>query len=224
VAEPEIKPDDKTLPDGDSKTGLKPKGSAGLKGAFGKHKWLILGGGGIGIVALFMLMKSKGNAATSATAAQGTAAGTASAGIDPATGYQYGSPADVAALGGSGTATGVGGGTGSQGDAGPSGAAGATGATGATGAQGNGLVALTFAQAQKLAGSKGSSSLFYGSGSSVKQGKYANDKNVTYYTTPGAALKVGATVPKLGLCNDSYRGNARWASPDCPADAHSPPR
>jgi hypothetical protein len=194
VAEPEVKADDKKLPDGDSKAKVKP----GL--LEGKKKIWIYGLGGVALVVVFLMMKSKSSAATTAAA---TPAASAATNIDPATGYAYGSPADVAALGGSGATTAAGsygsaGDSGSSGAAGSAGAQGATGAAGATGATGNGLIALTYAQAQKLAGKAGSSSLYY-SGSNtngVVQGKYANDKAVSYYTTPAAALKVGATIPK----------------------------
>jgi hypothetical protein len=171
--------------------GDKKVDTPGKKGSFyEKHKTWIYGGLGVLLVVLYLFMKKSGsNSSTAQQSAQNTAA---QSGTDPDTGYLYGSPADVAALGGSGSVAAT------PGPAGSTGATGATGAAGATGPAGNGLIQLTFAQAQKLAGKSGSPSLFYSgpNTSGVKQGKYANDKQVTYYTTAPNAVKVGAPVPK----------------------------
>lgn len=62
---------------------------------FKKRKWWIFGAGGVG---LLLLLALKRNSSSSANTAQTTAQ---NQGIDPATGYLYGSAADLAALSGS---------------------------------------------------------------------------------------------------------------------------
>lgn len=64
-------------------------------GVFGKHTALIAGAGVVVLVVLYFLLKGNSSSST-------TAAGTSTSTTDPATGYPYGSPADVAALNGSG--------------------------------------------------------------------------------------------------------------------------
>jgi hypothetical protein len=153
--------------------------SAGEKTAKGKagtfvekHKALVYGGAGLSLVVIWYLLhksSSSGSTSTQATtdAAQQQAADqaalasepTASGGSDGDGGYSGWSPSGTAAAGGSGSVA-------------------ATPTTGLTG-----YTAITFAQAQKLAGKGGSSSLYYGTTSgAIQQGKYANDKNVQYYT------------------------------------------
>jgi hypothetical protein len=185
----EIEPGESASHAGDKTTGGLHDAKTG--NFYQKHKIPILAGGAGILIAGFIVLRNHGASGSSSTPAQ-TAADTAAAtGIDPQTGYEYGSPADVAALGGSGTVSAI------PGPSGATGAAGSTGATGATGPAGssNGLVKLTFAQAQALAGKSGSSSLYYTSGGQIVQGKYANDKNVTYYAPAPAAIKAGAKVP-----------------------------
>jgi len=93
------------------------------KGGFvKKYKWWILGGGAALVLIIVLYMRS--NAGASAAAAQPDASTNGTAAIDPATGYEEGTPADIAALGGSGSQSGL---------PGPAGATGATGATGTAG-------------------------------------------------------------------------------------------
>ena len=93
----------------------------------GKQKWYLIGGLAI-IAVLVLVFVKKSNANANGSAAQTTAANN---GINPATGYLYGSPADQAAQGG-----GSGGSPGQQGATGPAGPAGATGPAGPAGATG----------------------------------------------------------------------------------------
>jgi resuscitation-promoting factor RpfA len=117
------------------------KGKKGKGGAFKKYKWWFIGGGAVLLGIIYVaIKKSNSNSAASTT---GNPAGTATqSGINPATGYLYGSPADVAASGSSGTVAGTPGpagatgATGATGAPGPAGAAGKTGATGKAGAPG----------------------------------------------------------------------------------------
>lgn len=106
-----------------------PEGGKG-KGAKGlfkdKKNWLILGGIVlIGIVFVAIRSANK-NAGTGNAGTATTGAGPA---VNPATGYLYGSPADLAAQGASGTVTGP---PGPQGPPGPAGPPGKTGAPGGT--------------------------------------------------------------------------------------------
>ena len=157
-------------------------------------------------------------AGQSASGASGGGTSSGSSNIDPATGYIYGSAADIAALGGSTATTTppvtqpasvvspaatVTGSTGTSST--PTATTTATGDTisgpvnGLAGESAPGytslsnLVALTFAQAQKLAGKAGSSSLYYSGPNTggILKGQYANDKNVQYYTTPSVAKSKG---------------------------------
>jgi hypothetical protein len=146
-------------------------------------------------------------AAQSASGGSGSAAGGGSAdtsNIDPATGYVYGSPADIAALGASTATTSAGsvGSTAATGSGGSGGSAPAVPAPPVNGLAGesspgtispSGLVSLTYAEAQKLAGSAGSSSLYYSGPNTggILHGQYANDKNVQYYTTSAVAKSKG---------------------------------
>jgi hypothetical protein len=148
-------------------------------------------------------------AAQSASGGSGSAAGGGSAdtsNIDPATGYVYGSPADIAALGAS-TATTSAGSVGSTAATGSGGGGGGSSApavpappvNGLAGESSpgtispSGLVSLTYAEAQKLAGKSGSSSLYYSGPNTggILHGQYANDKNVQYYTTSAIAKSKG---------------------------------
>jgi hypothetical protein len=86
----EIAADESAAAAGDKKTG-KP----GL--LQGKKKWWVIGGGIVGLLLLMYLIHQ--GQASNAAAGDNTAASN----IDPATGYPTGSPADLAALGASGT-------------------------------------------------------------------------------------------------------------------------
>lgn len=101
-----------------------PGGKKGKKGGtWAKYKWWIIAGGIIVVILIWYFWKNK-----SGSAGQGPG-GQANNNIDPATGYTYGSPADVAALGGSGTQQP----TPIQGQSGPTGATGSQGPPGAAG-------------------------------------------------------------------------------------------
>lgn len=146
-------------------------------------------------------------AAQSASGGSGSAAGGGTAdtsNIDPATGYVYGSPADIAALGASTATTSAGsvGSTAASGGGGGGGGSSAPAAAPVNGLAGesspgtispSGLVSLTYAEAQKLAGKSGSSSLYYSGANTggILHGQYANDKNVQYYTTSAVAKSKG---------------------------------
>jgi hypothetical protein len=106
----------------------------GKESGFGKYKWWIIGGGLL-LVGLFWYFSRNSGSTSAQTAASNQAA---QSGIDPATGYLYGSPADIAALGGSGSVAAT---PGPQGPAGPAGPAGPTGPPGGstgTGSTGTG--------------------------------------------------------------------------------------
>jgi LysM repeat protein len=97
-----------------------------------KHKPLAYSGMGLLLVVLFLFMRSRSSSSTAAT--QQPAATSAS--VDPATGYEYGSPADIAALSGSGSVTATPGATGTTGATGAAGAAGPAGPAGPAGKPG----------------------------------------------------------------------------------------
>src|SRR5215471_18894848 len=65
-----------------------------------KYKWLLIGGLAVVLVMLWFFLRGGSASGSASTASQQTAANN---GIDPGTGYLYGSPADIAALGGSGS-------------------------------------------------------------------------------------------------------------------------
>jgi hypothetical protein len=67
------------------------------KKGLGKYKWWIAGGA-VGLVMVFLIMRSSGSSSSTNTAAQ-QAASNAADNIDPQTGYLSGSAADLAALG-----------------------------------------------------------------------------------------------------------------------------
>src|SRR5580700_5290123 len=83
----------------DLKKDVKVKGSeAGQSDFWKKYKWWIIGG--VIVVILFVVWyihKQGSSATTAANATQDQS------NIDPATGYPYGSPADLAALGSAGS-------------------------------------------------------------------------------------------------------------------------
>jgi LysM repeat protein len=109
----------------------KPADTAKKGGAvFKKYKWWFIGAGGVFLGIIFVAVKKANSATGSTTSAADTTA--AQNGINPATGYLYGSPADVAAQGGGGTSTG--GVPGPAGPAGPPGQPGVQGFTGPSGA------------------------------------------------------------------------------------------
>src|SRR5690242_11555784 len=102
-----------------------PPGSAkkGKNGDFvKKYKWYIIGGVAV-VGILFVALRGKG--ASSGTGSGQSAGDYASQNaINPATGYLYGSPADLAAQGAGSTQTGIPGPQGPAGPAGPPGPAG----------------------------------------------------------------------------------------------------
>jgi hypothetical protein len=107
-------------------------------GTWQKYKWYIIVCGILVAVLIIYFVKKNGGSSSPSTAQ--TAADTDESQIDPATGYPYGSPADLAALGQGGntstTPTSGDSGGGSDGTNGTNGTVGATGATGKTGAKG----------------------------------------------------------------------------------------
>lgn len=101
----------------------------GKESGFGKYKWWIIAGAIIVVILIVVYMHSQSNAASQAN---NQASNATNGNIDPATGYPYGSPADLAALGSSGSIA-------NQpvtGDTGPTGPAGPAGPTGPAGPQG----------------------------------------------------------------------------------------
>lgn len=109
-----------------------PEGGGKPKKGLGKYKWWIVGGGVIVAAILFVAIRS---ANKNNSAASNTAATTAqNSGINPATGYLYGSPADQAASAQQGlTSVGTPGPAGPAGPTGPAGPAGPSGPTGKPG-------------------------------------------------------------------------------------------
>lgn len=111
------------------------KDDAGKKGKKGvkKYTWFIVGGIAFVIILIYVAMKKgSGSSGSSSTTAANT-------GVDPATGYLYGSPADLAALNGASSSgssyqsgSGLAGATGPAGPAGPAGPPGPAGPTGGT--------------------------------------------------------------------------------------------
>jgi hypothetical protein len=83
---------DEVKPTDDAKKDVKAGGK------WGKYKWYIISGGVIILVLLIFFMRKGSGSGSSATTAS-------TSNIDPATGYPYGSAADLAALGQSGTVT-----------------------------------------------------------------------------------------------------------------------
>lgn len=90
-------------------------------GILKKYKWWFVVGAVV-LLGIIYVAISKANSATGSGA--DTASTAASGGINPATGYLYGSPADVAAQGGGGTTTQIPGPVGATGPAGPPGSPG----------------------------------------------------------------------------------------------------
>lgn len=97
----------------------------GKKQGFKKYQWWVIGGAVLLGVLYFAVKRSNQN--SSAPPANPNINGA----TDPATGYLYGTPADLAALGQTGNAS-EGGPTGAQGPAGPQGPPGPAGAPGPT--------------------------------------------------------------------------------------------
>lgn len=110
-----------------------PEPKAGGKNPLKNKRNLYIGGGVLLLVVVFFAVKSSN--AKNAAASQGQTPADASQmmGINPNTGYLYGSPADVAASGSSGTVTGVPGPAGPAGPAGPPGPPGTPGKPGPKG-------------------------------------------------------------------------------------------
>lgn len=123
----------------------KDEGKKGKKGVK-KYTWLIVGGIAFVIILLYVAMKHGSSSSSPATTASTT-------GTDPATGYLYGSPADLAALGqSSASGSSYQPSSGLAGATGPAGPAGPTGATGPTGPAGNPTPVSTKPPAQKPGG------------------------------------------------------------------------
>lgn len=125
MAESEVKANDPVKEAGEKKASEKP-GDKKKSNFWAKYKIWVAGGAAI-VLAIFWLMsrgKSGGSGQSQAAQQQQYAAQN---GINPATGYLYGSPADVAALGGSGSVTAT---PGPRGPAGPRGKPGARGPAG----------------------------------------------------------------------------------------------
>jgi hypothetical protein len=95
--EPEVHKEEPAKSAGEKDAGKVTPGKGGSSEYFKKHKAAILAVGAGILIAAYFLLRNKGGTAAAATPAATTA------GIDPATGYQYGSPADLAALGASGS-------------------------------------------------------------------------------------------------------------------------
>jgi hypothetical protein len=96
--EPEVHAEEPAKEAGHKDAGNVAPGKGDTSAYFKKHKAAIIALI-VGILAAaYFVLKNKGS--TTATAATPAAA---TAGIDPATGYEYGSPADLAALGASGS-------------------------------------------------------------------------------------------------------------------------
>jgi|SRR5277367_1848526 len=184
MADPEVKPEEPAKPAGDKKIGPESKG----KGSFvEKHKPWLYGGVAIVLVIIFLLMR---HSSSSASSTPSTTA--ANSGIDPSTGYLYGSPADIAAQGGSGTTSTI---------PGPAGSTGATGATGATGPAGAAGKAAT-----------------PGTTTTSKSGTTSTQ---TYTVKPGDTLasiaaKFGVSVAALAHGNTYVKGEASAAKVGTP--------
>lgn len=103
----------------------KPKGNW-----FKKNKKFVIVGGVAALLLVLYLFMHKSSANASAANQQTVAA---NGGIDPGTGYLYGSPADLAAMGGAGAYSSVPGPAGAQGPAGPAGPQGKQGPAGPPG-------------------------------------------------------------------------------------------
>lgn len=129
---PEVSKDDNLNKEIGSKG--KGKGEKGKKGegkVWAKYKWWIIGGGIFVVILVWWIWHSnqgganqQGQQAANQAAQDQAAQQMAGTGIDPATGYLYGSPADLAALGGSGSQSPLPGPAGNVGPAGPAGAPG----------------------------------------------------------------------------------------------------
>lgn len=107
------------------------------KEGFAKYKWWIIAGAIIVVLLVVWYMHQNNTSSAANTAASSPATDN----IDPATGFPNGSPADLAALGSSGsllTTPGPAGSTGPEGPAGPTGPAGPKGPKGPGGPRGGG--------------------------------------------------------------------------------------
>jgi hypothetical protein len=189
----------------------------GKGGALKKYKWYIVGGSAVVILLIWWVFKSKGStssqAASNAAAEEAASQQAQESSIDPATGYPYGSAADLAALGSSGSITGTtgSGGDGSTGAPGPTGPAGPSGPSGTVGPggfyvtpTGNTLdinrIAQSFGltEAQLVAANPSllnlkqtSGQKYYGSGVALPSGV---DLNVAPVSNPVAPVSTGSTT------------------------------
>lgn len=102
----------------------------GKESGFGKYKWWIIAGAVIVILLVVWYMRQN---SASASGSSTSPTSPATDNIDPATGFPNGSPADLAALGSSGTLLPTPGPAGPTGPAGPQGPKGPAGPTGKAG-------------------------------------------------------------------------------------------
>jgi|ERR1700677_1210617 len=192
MADTEVKPAEPVSKAGDKKApAVVPEGKKG--GFYNKNKKWIYGGMAVVLILLFFFLRKSSSASSASQQSAATTA--ANGGIDPATGYLYGSPADTAALGGSGTVTAT---------PGPAGDTGATGATGPAGPAGNGVVSQVYTTGgtgqrslSQLASALGTStqSIINGTTSTdLNNGKFTTWLNTTYKKNPNAPIPHGLKI------------------------------
>ena len=193
MADTEVKPAEPVAKAGDKKAPpVVPEGKKG--GFYNKNKKWIYGGMAVVLILLFFFLR-KSSSVNAAASQQSAATTAANGGIDPATGYLYGSPADTAALGGSGTVTAT---------PGPQGSTGATGATGPAGPAGNGITSQVYTTGgtgqrslSQLASALGTStqSIINGTTSTdLNNGKFTTWLNTTYKKNPNAPIPHGLKI------------------------------
>jgi len=191
MAETEVKPSEPAAKAGDKKApDVVPAGKKG--GFYEKNKKWIYGGMAIVLILLFFFLRKSSSTSNAQTAAQQQATTAANGGIDPATGYLYGSPADNAALGGSGTVTAT------------PGPAGATGPAGPAGPSGNGVVSQVYTTGgtghrtlTQLASALGTStqSIINGTTSTdLNNGAFTTWLQTTYKKNPNAPVPHGLKI------------------------------
>jgi hypothetical protein len=167
VADPIVKPDESAKAAGDKPADLKKKKKGGLMA----HPMWLAGAGAVVLVIFWFMARNKSG---SSAATQSSAQQASQSGIDPSTGYLYGSPADVAALGGSGSVTAT---------PGPNGPAGPQGPAGPAGPSGKQYQPINLKQAQLL-WKNGQKPYYY----NTSNGQYTQATNVhsggVYYAGP----------------------------------------
>jgi preprotein translocase subunit SecG len=166
----EVKADESAKAAGEKPADLKKKKPGNF---LQKHSMIIAGIAAVVLVIFYFMARNKGSNANSQAAqnAQNLAAGQ---GINPSTGYLYGSPADIAALNGSGSVTAT---------PGPQGPAGPQGPPGKGGPQGKDYQPISLAQA-RLLWKNGQKPYYY----NISTGQYTQATNVhaggVYYAGP----------------------------------------